>query len=107
MSKLYYWFRRFLGIRTQAERFQDGIDYVNDSLKKTSFSTKDEGHIAETLWRECYPSFEGNNSFDRGMQLRLTELGYDSPDSPRAVPTPPFANRYRTLDRHIDSNTVK
>lgn len=83
MIKAFNCARRILGFKTDAERFQDGINYVNETINNARLSTKAELEpIAAILWKECYPSFEGGHAFDRGMQLRLTEMDFDNPALP-------------------------
>lgn len=83
MIKAFNCARRIFGFKTNAERFQDGINYVNETINNAGLSTKEELEpLAAILWKECYPSFEGGHAFDRGMQLRLSEMGFDNPAVP-------------------------
>lgn len=82
MKEFFSRIRYALGFRTTSEKFQGGIDYVNETIKNAHLSTKEELQpLADILWHECNHSFvgKGDTVFEAGMRLRLTEMGFPNP----------------------------
>jgi hypothetical protein len=72
-----------LGIRTDAQKFEDGARYVYETISGAHLSTKEELQpIADRLWRECNPSWEGNHPFDNGMAQALLKMDFRDPGDP-------------------------
>lgn len=72
-------FRQLLGIRTDAESFRAGEEYVSSQVEKYGSTNTEE---MNRLWAECDGAID-RSPFDRGMVKELLRLNIPDPQDPR------------------------
>lgn len=71
--------RKLLGIRTDAESFRAGEEYVSGQVEKHGSTNTEE---MNRLWAECDGAF-GSSPFDKGMVKELLRRNIPDPQDPR------------------------
>jgi len=71
--------KKFLGIRTEAESFRAGAEYVSTEVAKFGAANTEE---MNRLWAECDGAID-NSAFDKGMVRELIRLNIPDPQDPR------------------------
>lgn len=78
-AKIKHW----LGFRTVEEAFQDGKDTADKLLLEGVMSGKSSRQVADYIYAMGFGGFNESptdRAFDRGIQARLSELGFEDPN---------------------------